>query len=118
MYIYVCLDEEMKDLYGEALKRLDDGQDCVRIDVCQLLFVSLLSPMTAQQAMRQLDAVHHEHICRQLFIHLDDSDEQVRQAVYAALTAGKGGVLSETLVKQQMEAVCVDFRHKIMLENL
>jgi hypothetical protein len=102
-------------LYGDALKRLDDAQDSVRQSVCRLFSIMLRAD--GLNGMTQLDRIHHEHICQQLFIHLDDSNPAVREAVCQALMSGKGGVLGEELVSAQAQSVSANFRHQDILKR-
>jgi len=73
--------DQLREIYPELLKRLDDSQDAIRITVCEALsmFFKCLQPNWSRTL--------YEYIIRTLFVHLDDPNPQIQQGVYAVLTS-------------------------------
>ncbi|DBA01279.1 TPA: hypothetical protein N0F65_001784 [Lagenidium giganteum] len=84
-YLFValpgCLGEEpVHQLYAEILKRLDDSNDVVRKAACQT-FITFLR--AAPSAHFQGTIISYTLDC--LFVHLDDADPEIQQAVFDVL---------------------------------
>merc|ERR1712029_297216 len=73
--------EQLREVYPELLKRLDDSNDQIRATVCEALniFFKCLPP----QWSRSL----YEYILKTLFVHLDDPNPDIQQGVYTVLEA-------------------------------
>merc|ERR1719456_623310 len=73
--------EQLREVYPEMLKRLDDSNDKIRIVVCEALsvFFKCLPPKWSRSL--------YEYILRTLFVHLDDPNPDIQQGIYAALEA-------------------------------
>jgi len=71
--------EQLREVYPELLKRLDDSNDKIRIAVCDALcmFFKCLPPNWSRSL--------YEYILRTLFIHLDVPNLDIQQAIYAVL---------------------------------
>merc|ERR1719277_1584761 len=73
--------EQLREVYPELLKRLDDSQDAIRATVCEALcmFFKCLPPNWSRSL--------YEYILRTLFVHLDDPNPQIQQGIYGVLEA-------------------------------
>merc|ERR1712188_233496 len=73
--------EELREVYPELLKRLDDSNDKIRIAVCDALtaFFKCLPPGWSRSL--------YEYVLRTLFVHLDDPNPEIQQAIYGVLEA-------------------------------
>jgi len=71
--------EQLREVYPEMLKRLDDSNDKVRVAICEALtvFFKCLPPKWSRSL--------YEYILRTLFVHLDDPSPDIQQGIYAAL---------------------------------
>ncbi|KAJ3256957.1 HEAT repeat-containing protein 2 [Boothiomyces macroporosus] len=107
--------ETRMNMYQEALKRLDDAKDEIRIQSAAL-FISIykaISDCKARNAhLRQddkltaivneevieidLDQVHYETILDCMLIHLDDTNSHIQEAVYKSLLCLKPFVETKT----------------------
>ena len=77
------LDHEcFKEIYEQLLKRLDDAQDGIRIETAKTfeLFFELL-PVQWSNSL-------YDYTIKGVFIHLDDQNEEVRNAIYKVLKKG------------------------------
>jgi len=76
---YPLSDDQLRDIYPELLKRMDDSNDEIRKNVCETFAVFF-------QIMpnRWSDSLY-EYILHALFIHLDDPNPTLQNAVYSAL---------------------------------
>jgi len=73
--------EQLREVYPELLKRLDDSNDKIRVAVCEALsmFFKCLPPNWSRSLF--------EYILRTLFIHLDDPNPEIQQGIYSVLEA-------------------------------
>merc|ERR1711972_692561 len=73
--------EQLREIYPELLKRLDDSNDKVRTAVCEALsmFFKCLPPKWSRSL--------YESILKTLFVHLDDPNPDIQQGVYSVLEA-------------------------------
>lgn len=71
--------EQLREVYPELLKRLDDSNDKIRAVVCEALsmFFKCLPPKWSRSLF--------EYILRTLFVHLDDPNQEIQQAIYGVL---------------------------------
>jgi hypothetical protein len=68
--------DHMSDLYSMILKRLDDSQDANRILTCDVLIIF----MEIAKRLKMSQSIY-EYMISNSFIHLDDPNEKVRNAV-------------------------------------
>merc|ERR1711970_494894 len=87
--------EQLREVYPEMLKRLDDSNDKIRTVVCEALsmFFKCLPPKWSRSL--------YEYILRTLFVHLDDPNPEIQQGVYRVL---------ETAVHQDYAAFAAEAR--------
>ena len=79
-YLHPVMEKEDYDqVYPELLKRLDDAQDSIRIETCkvfEIFFDKICDPWSSSL---------YEYTIKTIFIHLDDQNEDVQQAVASVL---------------------------------
>jgi len=73
--------EQLREIYPDMLKRLDDSNDKIRAVVCEALcmFFKCLPPKWSRSL--------YEYILRTLFVHLDDPNPEIQQGIYGVLEA-------------------------------
>lgn len=71
--------EQLREVYPELLKRLDDSNDKIRVAVCEALDVFF--KCLPHNWSRSL----FEYILRNLFVHLDDPNPEIQQGIYTVL---------------------------------
>merc|ERR1712045_356258 len=73
--------EQLREVYPELLKRLDDSNDEIRAAVCDALtvFFKCLPPKWSRSLF--------EYMLRTLFVHLDDPNLKIQQGIYGVLEA-------------------------------
>jgi len=73
--------EQLREVYPEMLKRLDDSNDKIRAVVCEALsvFFKCLPPNWSRSL--------YEYILRTLFVHLDDPNPEIQEGIYGVLQA-------------------------------
>lgn len=102
--------ECFKEVYEQLLKRLDDAQDGIRIETakCFELFFELLPEGWSNSL--------YDYTIKGVFIHLDDTNEEVRNAISKVLKKG-ARINPETFME-----IAVDchsrFSHTILVKNL
>ena len=67
----VADNEDIKLVYPEMLKRLDDAQDGIRIETCkafEILFEMMSDPWSGSL---------YEYTVKNIFIHLDDPNQEI-----------------------------------------
>merc|ERR1719478_982697 len=71
--------DQLREVYPELLKRLDDSNDKIRAAVCEALstFFKCLPPKWSRSL--------YEYILRTLFVHLDDPNPEIQQGIYGVL---------------------------------
>lgn len=71
--------DQLREVYPELLKRLDDSNDKIRVAVCEALsmFFKSMPPGWSRTL--------YEYILRTLFVHLDDPNIEIQQSIYAVL---------------------------------
>lgn len=73
--------EQLREVYPELLKRLDDSNDKIRAAVCEALTVFFKClPANWSRSL-------YEYILRTLFVHLDDPNPEIQQGIYGVLEA-------------------------------
>ena len=78
-------DQAIHEMYPKLLKRLDDSSDAVRLAICGTLQSFLLSAPKSCYSGTTID-----YMLDQLFIHLDDPDPTIQEAVLQVIVkAGK-----------------------------
>lgn len=73
--------EQLREVYPEMLKRLDDSNDAIRTAACEALrvFFNCLPPGWSRSL--------YEYILRTLFVHLDDPNPDIQRGIFAVLEA-------------------------------
>merc|ERR1712217_804525 len=73
--------EQLREIYPELLKRLDDSNDKIRASVCDALsvFFKCLPPNWSRSL--------YEYILHTLFVHLDDPSPEIQQGIFGVLEA-------------------------------
>ena len=73
--------DKEKKFYTEILKRLDDSQDSIRIETTHVLteFFNILPESWPD--------VFYEYSMKSIFIHLDDPNVDIQNAIYETLKA-------------------------------
>lgn len=105
-----------KTIYPELIKRLDDAQDQVRIESCQVWSTFFKATELWQKRKNEkmeivneneyddikIDDVHWQGIIKGLSIHMDDINLEIQKATKNAILSGVGIVPSE-VIKEQLE---------------
>lgn len=74
--------EGFHEIYPELLKRLDDAQDGVRLETCkafEVFFQYVPDPWSSSL---------YKYAIKQIFIHIDDPNQQIQQAIVKVLEKG------------------------------
>lgn len=104
-------EENMFELYPVLLKRLDDSQDANRIEMCGILEIYF---QTCQKV--KVSESTYDYIINTSFIHLDDPNDMVRNAVFGFLKEALN-VYPETFKKIANKNLHV-FTHGSMINKL
>jgi len=90
--------DQLREVYPEMLRRLDDSNDKIRTVVCEALcvFFKCLPPKWSRNL--------YEYILRTLFVHLDDPNPEIQQGIYEVL---------ETAVHQDHAAFMGEARNAV-----
>ncbi|KAJ1622122.1 hypothetical protein T492DRAFT_336521 [Pavlovales sp. CCMP2436] len=85
---YTLTDEDVRALYPDLLKRLDDANDDVRMAVCPAM-EALLKSANYDQHFRKpgsnLDETNLSYLVRGVLVHLDDFSPDIQQAALRVL---------------------------------
>jgi len=102
--------EQLREVYPEMLKRLDDSNDKIRAVVCEALsvFFKCLPPKWSRSL--------YEYILRTLFVHLDDPNPEIQQGIYTVLEAAVHQ--DYTAFTTEAKAAAVKSAHPRMVEEL
>jgi hypothetical protein len=102
--------ECFKAIYEQLLKRLDDAQDGIRIEAAKAfeLFFELLPEQWSNSLL--------EYTIKGIFIHLDDNNDDVRQAVTKVLKKSCR-INPETFLEVAIDSQA-RFTHSILCKNL
>ena len=81
--------ENVRALYPELLKRLDDASDDVRMRVCEplLALIAALRYSSTHADGANFDRTNFQYLLRGLLVHLDDANPDIQQATYGVLDA-------------------------------
>mmetsp|Transcript_26674 Transcript_26674/g.61372 ORF Transcript_26674/g.61372 Transcript_26674/m.61372 type:complete len:926 (-) Transcript_26674:17-2794(-) len=73
--------DQLREVYPELLKRLDDSNDQIRAVVCEALctFFQCLPPKWSRSL--------YEYMLRTLFVHLDDTNVEIHRGIQSVLEA-------------------------------
>ncbi|KAI8927803.1 armadillo-type protein [Entophlyctis helioformis] len=133
---------ELKKVYPELLKRMDDAQDSLRI-LCATVWRSFFAAVSAWLArvahLRTaasdlklsvvqaadgsvvevgLDSVHWHAMIKGLLIHMDDTNSQVQDAVCETLKYGVLAVLPRDVLRDEVAAVRSKHRSSRFIDAL
>lgn len=102
--------DDYKEVYPELLKRLDDSQDGIRLEACKALefFFEAVSKEWAENLF--------EYMIQNIYIHLDDSEEQIQAAISQVLK--KAAEKHPRMVIEIGSAMSAKFKHQVVAENL
>lgn len=102
--------DDFKEVYPELLKRLDDSQDGIRLEACKAYeaFFEFLPKDWATNLV--------EFMVQNIYIHLDDSDENIQQAIAQVLK--KAAQVHPNIVIQIGTAMGQKFKHQVVVDNL
>ena len=102
--------DDFKEVYPELLKRLDDSQDGIRLEACKAfeIFFEVLPEDWAKNLV--------EYMVQNIFIHLDDSDTQIQEAI--AVVLNKAAKVHKDVVIGIGRSMSGKFQHQTVIENL
>jgi dynein assembly factor 5 len=102
--------EQLREVYPEMLKRLDDSNDKIRAVVCEALsvFFKCLPPNWSSSL--------YEFILRTLFVHLDDPNAEIQEGIYKVLEAAVHQDYGR--FKKEAQAAAAKSSHPRMCEEL
>merc|ERR1712050_522940 len=102
--------EQLREVYPEMLKRLDDSNDKIRAVVCEALamFFKCLPPNWSRSL--------YEFMLRTLFVHLDDPNTEIQQGIYKVLEAAVHQDYGR--FKKEAQAAAAKSSHPRMCEEL
>ena len=89
----VCLCVCVCVVFTEVLKRVDDGNEEVRVSALKALGVWLSS--LGKNYNSQSNQPHLEFLFQQLLLYLDDPDSRVQEATFGELQNGADGTLED-----------------------
>ena len=102
--------EAFTEIYPELLKRLDDAQDGIRVETCQAfeIFFTHLPEYWSSSL--------YPYTIKQLFIHIDDPNTSIQNAVVKVLEKAMHKQTDRFLeVARESET---KFQHTILVKNL
>lgn len=102
--------DNFKEVYPELLKRLDDSQDGIRLEACKS-FEIFFTYLPTDWALNLF-----EYMIQNIFIHLDDSEDQIQDAINKVLL--KAAEVHQDVVYSTGDAMKSKFKHQIVIENL
>jgi hypothetical protein len=105
--------ETGRSLYHEALKRLDDSNDAVRISACGALAQLAIAPPVPAEAWRGTPV---EYVIDTLLLHLDDPSPSIQAAVFEAL--GPWALTAPTYARKAALAAADKHRSPLFCERL
>ena len=81
--------ENVRALYPELLKRLDDASDDVRMRVCEplLALIAAFRYSSVHADGANFDRTNFQYLLRGLLVHLDDASPDIQQATFGVLDA-------------------------------
>lgn len=104
-------DESIHQIYPKLLKRLDDSDDSIRKAICKTFCSFLWCSDPKNFSSTTLD-----YSLDQFFLHLDDPDESIQEAVLQVILTIKG--LNEALVLKKADANRMSHRSTIMCDRV
>jgi hypothetical protein len=104
-------EENLREYYPVLLKRLDDSQDANRIAVCIIITIFFKCCKRVKMSDTILD-----YVLNTSFIHLDDPNEKVREAIFGFLKDSIN-VCKDILLKIANRNMNI-FTHKSMIDRL
>lgn len=105
-------DQAIHEMYPKLLKRLDDSSDAVRLAVCGTLQTFLLSAPKSCYSGTTLD-----YMLDQLFIHLDDPDPTIQDAVLQVIVKA-GKFIDKELVMKKANNNRKNHRSPVMCDKV
>ncbi|XP_031420649.1 dynein axonemal assembly factor 5 isoform X2 [Clupea harengus] len=93
--------DTLNKIYPEVLKRVDDGNEEVRVSALKALGVWLSS--LGKNYNSQSNQPHLEFLFQQLLLYLDDPDSRVQEATFEVLKAGSA--VHPSLMQKEVEGV-------------
>jgi hypothetical protein len=107
----IVTSEQLVEVYPNLIKRLDDSQDSNRIQTCDVfvLFFQIAKNKKISESI-------YDYIITTSFIHLDDSNENVRVAVYKFLI--EASKIYTDIFRTIAEKNLNNFTHKSILRDL
>eukprot|EP01034_Spumella_vulgaris_P021360 gene21362-27390_t len=104
-------EQSIGEIYPKLLARLDDSADDVRIAICGTMTMFLQCAPTSSYSGTTLD-----YTLDQLFIHLDDPDPAVQNALFGVITTA--AALDKALVLKKANANRVNHRSPVLCDRL
>lgn len=104
-------DESIHQIYPKLLKRLDDSDDSIRKSVCNTFCSFLWCSDPKNYSSTTLD-----YSLDQFFLHLDDPDESIQEAVIQVILTVKG--MNAALVLKKAEANRMSHRSTLMCDRV
>jgi dynein assembly factor 5 len=105
-------EESIREIYPKLIARLDDSSDSIRIAICGALISFLQCGHRSSYNSTMVD-----YILDQLFIHMDDPDPAIQEAVFqVAVTVASS--LNKQLVLKKAELNRLSHRTPIMCNKL
>jgi len=105
-------DQAIHEMYPKLLKRLDDSSDAVRLAICGTLQTFLLSAPKSCYSGTTLD-----YMLDQLFIHLDDPDPTIQDAVLQVIVKA-GNFIDKELVMKKANNNRKNHRSPVMCDKV
>jgi dynein assembly factor 5 len=104
-------EQSVREIYPKLLARLDDSADTVRIAICGTMTMFLQSAPPACYSGTTID-----YTLDQLFIHLDDPDPAVQNAVFAVIVTA--AELDKAVVLKKANANRANHRSPLLCDRL
>lgn len=107
-------EDSIRELYPMLLKRLDDSSDQVRLSICSTLESFLVCAPPAYFKGTIID-----YTLDQLFIHLDDGDTAIQNAVLkVVVTAARADAIFKRLVEKKADSNRLNHRSPVMCDKV
>jgi hypothetical protein len=104
-------DQAVHEIYPKLLKRLDDSNDGIRISICHTLNMFFQAAPKSSYSSTTI-----EYTLDQLFIHLDDPDPTIQQAVYEVII--RLSTLSKNIVLKKTEKNRISHRSPALCDRI
>ena len=112
LYTGVLSEQSIREIYPKLLTRLDDSNDYIRISICDTIIMFLQCAVNKHC----YSGTTIDYILDQLFIHLDDSNPDMQQAVLRTII--QASKLDKTLVIKKAENNRMCHRTPIMCDKV